>query len=568
MGSADSKSKLSQSIAEILGTAEPTGTCAIRPGPVRKSLIYSSMALLAINPVAVNAVGLGALTVNSHLGQPLDATVPVTLAAGESMPKDCVAPARGNSGIGAPKNLRVSSPAATQQGTYNLRVTTTNALHEPMYEISLLIDCPGTSLLLRQYVLMLDLPGMNMASPVTGNVDATNNVNTTNFINTSGDNLTVPVATGQTSTRTVTPATTSSTNQRTTRSLQSTGTSIPAGETYRVSKGDTLSTIAARINGRSPDTTWSVARLIFSLNAHAFIRNNPDLIKLGSLIQIPAVTALAGLETGRMPVVVTDQATTQPAPFNPAPAPLPAPVPTSVAESRPEEFVTEPDPVPTESTATSGTQVTSINAPEAADKPVAKQQAEISTAPAENTAFVSPFLDELPAPVSENDSVATESGATAVDSMAESANDPLPAATATATDDSSGSVSSLLAIFVGMLLGVFLSLAAFRRQLTNGVLDSVRRLIPARKKRIEIPSSPVTADPDNIADYANAFETSEAESAFATHQEETEALPVGNPAENTYIVETTESAPTEQIDPQTVEPDVFDPAVQQQRADL
>ena len=77
------------------------------------------------------------------------------------------------------------------------------------------------------------------------------------------------------------------------RSLQNTHAPIQAGTTYRISQGDTLSTIAARIDGRLPDTTWAVAEQIFASNPDAFIRNNPDLIKLGSLIQIPGVAELA-----------------------------------------------------------------------------------------------------------------------------------------------------------------------------------------------------------------------------------------------------------------------------------
>jgi len=576
MGPADSKSKLSQSIAEILGTAEPIGNCTLRPGtlrpgPIRQSLIYSSMALLAINPVAVNAVGLGALTVNSHLGQPLDVTVPVTLAAGETMPKDCVAPSRGNSGIGTPKNLQVNGPAANQPGTYNLRVTTTNALHEPMYEISLLIDCPGTSLLLRQYVLMLDLPGMGTAAPVTGNVDVTGNIDTTNRTNTTGDILAVPVATGQTSSQAVTPATTSATSQRTARSLQPTAASIPAGKAYRVSKGDTLSTIAARIDGRSPDTTWSVARLIFSKNSHAFIRNNPDLIKLGSLISIPDVAELAGLEKGRtsvLSVAAGDLATTRPESVNdPAPAPEPAPVPKVVTQARPETQVTEPDPQPSASMRASGTPDAdiSVTAAPVAELPAETSSTIASSSIASDTAFVSPFLDELPKPAGENENGLADTGSvvTAVaetTAMAAAPSDPTPAVTATATDDSSGTVSSLFAILFGMLLGALLSLAAFRRQLIDGVRDWIDLLLSARKKRVQIPTSPVSSDHDDIADYANAFETSEAASAFSTQQqEETEALPVGTPAENTYIVEASEVASTEQIEPPAIEPAIIDP---------
>jgi Tfp pilus assembly protein FimV len=565
MGPADSKSKLGQSIAEILGTAEPIGHSTIRPGPLRNSLIYSSMALLAINPVAVNAVGLGALTVNSHLGQPLDVTVPVTLAAGESMPKDCVAPTRGNSGIGSPKNLQVKSPAATQPGTYNLRVTTTNALHEPMYEISLLIDCPGTSLLLRQYVLMLDLPGIDTTTPVTSNVEITGNIDTTSRTETTGDILTVPVVTGQNSSQAATP--TSTINQRTTRSLRATRALIPAGEAYRVSKGDTLSTIAARIDGRSPNTVWSISRLIFSENSHAFISNNPDLIKLGSMIRIPEVAELVGLERGRIPIVSTataGQVTTLSEITNePTPAPEPAPAPATVTEGRPGNVVMEAQP--SESMMTSFTQDSGAPMPDQTAEPVTEPSTEVPSAQTGNSAVTTPFLDELPAPANENGNSIAETGPvigeTEMTAMIKPASDQIttPAVTATVTEDSSGPVSSLFVFFFGLLLGALLSLAAFRHP-PPAVQDWVRNLASARKKRVRDPSTPTSNDHDNIADFANAFETSEAASAFATQQQEdTEALPIIASIDDTYIVEGLVAEHTDQFEQQSFVQATTDP---------
>ena len=564
MGPAESKSNLSQSIAEILGTAEPTSDSSIRPGPFRRTLIYSSMALLAINPAAVNAVGLGEIRVNSHLGQPLDATVPVTLTAGESLPKDCVAPTRGNSGIAAPGNLRVSSPAIAQPGTYNLRVTTANALHEPMYEISLLIDCPGTSVLLRQYVLMLDLPGMGAATPVAGSVESTARVETKS-VNTRGDAVAVPAPDPQATARNVRQATNAGTSNRSDpRLLQSSGARIPSGKPYRVSKGDTLSTIASRIDGRSPDTTWGVANLIFSANPHAFIRNNPDLIKLGSMIDIPDVAALVGLEKGRMPIASVAAADTTSTTRNrqtgtgnvPRPAPVPAPVAASVSASRPEVLTSEPQAAQPEPTMLPNTEMTVVVMPEETARPVATRavpatiQDSATATVANETVSVSPFLDESPAIGGAGNMPVSVAPAAASVPDEQTA----PASTTTARNDNSGTVNSLLAIFVGMLIGLFMSLLIFRRQLIDAVMATVGRRISAKSNPTRYAKKSRARAGKETADDADLFEMSEAESAFASPQVKTEALPIGNPAENTYIVEASEAAATEKFDVPFVDP--------------
>ncbi len=531
MGRAQGRSILSQSIAEILGTAPPPVSRVEQPGPLRKSLIYTSMALLAINPAAVNAVGLGELNVNSQLGQPLDATIPITLGRGESLPRNCVAPAHGSSGLDTPSKLQVSTPAATQPGTYSLRVTTTNALHEPMYEISLLIDCPGTPLLMRQYMLMLDLPGMEAAPVPT--------------VNGRGDTLTVPSASTQSTSNSVAQPTTPATTQTATRSLQQSRSAIPAGQPYRIREGDTLSTIAARIDGRVPDTTWSVANAIFAANPHAFIRNNPNLIKLGSRIDIPDVESLAGLKPGHQPIVSTAVAepATDPAELvhtpQPTPAPIPAPVAAPIATTRPEVFVTEPEPaVP------NTTDITSINIDEAVttDKeviqPFVTQPSDEPAASEGNEPFITPFLDEQATPLATVETVDVESGATD-----EPVTEPVPAITTIPqSEPTDNTINPLLAIFVGLLLGALVSLLALRRQL----VDAIMGLLPQRKStsthRTKAAQTSLPKYADNSAAGTETFDTSVAKSAFITHHDEMDPLPIGNPAEDTYIVET---SPTE-----------------------
>ncbi len=543
MGRAQGRSTLSQSIAEILGTAEPDDRAVSGPGPFRKSLIYSSMALLAINPVAVNAVGLGELNVNSQLGQPLNATVPVTLAPGESMPKDCVATTRGNSGIAAPGKLRVSNPAATQPGTYNLRVTTTNALHEPLYEISLLINCPGTPLLVRQYVLMLDLPGMTVAPPVTHR----------------GDMPAVPATAVPTTSLPLTQAPIPATNQRTARPLQRSGTMISAGKPYRVSEGDTLSTIAARIDGRSPDTTWSVANLIFSMNPQAFIRNNPNLIKLGSLINIPDVAELAGLETGhtaissiKAPVTDLKQTTTLPDSLGdkrPAPAPVPTPVTAPAAMNRPEVFVTEPKPEQSESSTPYSAKDTGADLSEEAYQPYAVQPTLTSPSDSPDTAIITPFLDEQP--------VVADSVDTAIPA-ADAGIQPIPVTTKTTESEPSEPVNPLLAILVGILLGVLVSLLTFRRQLIDAIVGLFRRRTPADAKGALAYRASSISDHEDTVDGTDSFDTSMDESAFDIQQENSEPLPISSPAESTYIVEASEAEATVQIGTPDSDSDTFE----------
>lgn len=534
MGRAQSRSILSQNIAEILGTTEPTIGIADRPGPIRKSLIYTSMALLVINPTAANAVGLGELSVNSRLGQTLDATVPITLGKGESLPKDCVVPTRAGSGIGSPANLQVSSPAVTKPGTYNLRVTTTNVLQEPMYEISLLIDCPGTPLLLRQYTLMLDLPGMNISSPAALN----------------GDILTVPAVAeptvSQPVSRSASRTTTPATNQRTERLLQQSRANIRAGQPYRVTGGDTLSTIAERVNGRAADTIWSVAAVIFAANPHAFIRNNPDLIKLGSLINIPDASKLAGLEKDRGPATTSLAAATatraqsesvnDPQPM-PAPAPIPKAVALPVAPPRSEVFGTEPELNQPDPGTLDDTNVSSADRTEVAEEDIQPFTSQSSPEPAidstiadstEPEPIINPFLDETPAlPTGIEGAGATVQ--------------PIPTVATDPQSQSSDTVNPLLAILVGLLLGGIASLLTLRRRLIDAVIGLLRRPAATDNRPVQ------SYEPPTPTDDTNSFDESLAQSAFDTQQEEVESLPIGDAAEATYIVESNAEATTGQM---------------------
>jgi len=246
------------------------------------SIICSSMAVLAMNPGKVDALNLGPIDIRSAVGQPLRAVVPVIVDKGEVLSNACIATSTERTGLVAPDNIVIDSPAVSGPGEYQIQITTPNPLHEPMYEVSLVVDCPRIPLLVRHYVVMLDLPDtLNPVSAVE--TDAPAQTATVPALRPAlpDDAPSKPLAPRPTANRL--------------REFRGDEKTIAAGRQYRVRKGDTLSTIAARVTGRPPDTIWRVADEIFKNNPKAFVRNDANLIMLGALINIPDAAYLASI---------------------------------------------------------------------------------------------------------------------------------------------------------------------------------------------------------------------------------------------------------------------------------
>lgn len=249
------------------------------------ALILSSLLiLLPITPA--RALALGSVTVESALGQPLRASIPVELGPGELLNAGCVSvPAAARPQLGALPQAAVTVPEAAGPGRFSLLVTTSRALHEPMYELQLQIRCADAPLLMRQYVLLLDLPGA--ASPPTATIL------TQGAATGTADRSTTGMTSGPAAPQTA-PAPAASIRRQ----------PLSRGSSYAVATGDTLLGIAARVMDRNGASLWQVAERIFAANPAAFINNNPDLIRLGSSITIPsmdvdaATSALASSAAG------------------------------------------------------------------------------------------------------------------------------------------------------------------------------------------------------------------------------------------------------------------------------
>ncbi|MSR08897.1 MAG: hypothetical protein EXR82_05110 [Gammaproteobacteria bacterium] len=258
--------------------------------------------LLMVLAPSGQALTLGDINVRSTLGQRLAATIPVSLGSGETLASGCVQPSYQSADLRRVPGTEVTTPEAGRDGLYDLQITSAAALYEPLYELELKVQCPGSPALIRQYVLMLDLPA---------------------------------AATVLSATERAEPVTASPAPVQRRSTARPVGATLEPGARYRVAEGDTLSSIAARVRSRTV-SLWAVASAIQSANPDAFIRNEANLIKLGSEILIPA----AGAPVQPAPASTADAGLTPVAPPEPAadPAaetPITAATPGTVAAAAP-----------------------------------------------------------------------------------------------------------------------------------------------------------------------------------------------------------------------------------------
>ena len=99
------------------------------------------------------AIGLGDLSVHSHLEQPLHATVMV-LSAPSTLDIDCLSLSAGNNGLPAPAQARFRIERTGENVL--LHITTQSPVSDPIAQFVLTSDCEGR--LQREYVLLLDPP--------------------------------------------------------------------------------------------------------------------------------------------------------------------------------------------------------------------------------------------------------------------------------------------------------------------------------------------------------------------------------------------------------------------------
>ena len=249
--------------------------------PKTKLVVALGGAFLAFSALNVNAAGLGKLSINSALGQPLSAEIElVSLQPGEfdAITGRVASPeSYGEARIEYSPLLRQLRFATERRGngTPILKITSNAPVNEPFLDVLVEMNWPAGRLL-REYPILLDPPGFNEARIAASVAPAVAVVST------------VPSATP-------TPTTTSAT----VTSVPVTGSpsaKVEAGsDTYGpVKRGDTLSKIAKEIK---PDTV-SLEQMLVALyreNKSAFTDSNMNRLRTGQILRVPSASDVANV---------------------------------------------------------------------------------------------------------------------------------------------------------------------------------------------------------------------------------------------------------------------------------
>ena len=214
----------------------------------------------------VSALELGEINIDSHLGQPLRASIAYALSPNEQMFNFCIFLKPGNTANGMPNvsnaQITITDKAIILDGRTSIR--------EPLLAMQLSVNCPYTAHLARDYTLMIDpapstdgelVALRNEAEPLTPVQMST--VTATDVVSEPKPRPSAPPS-----------------------ARPQDDTPIAMSSRYLVQTGDSLSQIASRIENRTV-ALWPAVAEIFAANPDAFLDNDPDLLKAGSWLVIP-----------------------------------------------------------------------------------------------------------------------------------------------------------------------------------------------------------------------------------------------------------------------------------------
>ncbi len=250
-------------------------------------------------PIAALALGLGKLTVQSGLGQPLSASIELTAAQKDeldSLRARIADPSvyRDNSVQypGALARARVS----LEQGPNNipyLKITSAQAVNDPYLDLIIELSW-ATGRVVRDYTFLLDPPGaVEMQAAVE-----------------PAPPLRAQAATGRPERQARRPAESAAAQGTTRRAAESSAAgpdTTAAGGTYTVKRGDTLSKIAGEYKPENVSLEQMLVAL-FRSNESAFDGRNMNRLRSGQIITIPQGDQIASLAQPEATQVVKMQA--------------------------------------------------------------------------------------------------------------------------------------------------------------------------------------------------------------------------------------------------------------------
>jgi pilus assembly protein FimV len=213
----------------------------------------------------MHAAGLGKLTLNSALGQPLNAEIDIVTANRDEISslKASIATreAFAQAGINYEPNfstIKISVESRVNGNPY-IKLTSPQAINDPFLNILIELNW-ASGRILREYAVLLDPAEANVQNVAAPNVN------------------------------TVSPAITPKENTR--RALDT----KQIKDTYGpVTRGDTLSAIARQVLPAGADLNQMLVAL-YRANRDAFIANNMNLLRVGAVLKIPARNEVVAID--------------------------------------------------------------------------------------------------------------------------------------------------------------------------------------------------------------------------------------------------------------------------------
>jgi pilus assembly protein FimV len=262
----------------LLAESEFSEGVRMRAKPILSlTLIASALAISG----SASALGLGRLTVQSSLGQPLSATIELTSAQKEEL--DSLAAKVADPSLYRQNNLAYLGVLArariaverTPDGQAYLKITTPGAVNEPYLDLLVEINW-ASGRVVRDYTFLLDPPGTGV--PV------------------------VPV-------EPMTPARAGAAAPRAAAASTARGPEPKAapGEGYTVKRGDTLSKIATEYKPQSV-TLEQMLVALFKRNEGAFDGSNMNRLRAGAIVTIPQADEVGATPATEAAKVVRMQA--------------------------------------------------------------------------------------------------------------------------------------------------------------------------------------------------------------------------------------------------------------------
>ena len=280
----------------------------------------AALALLVSAAISAQAAGLGKLTVNSALGQPLNAEIELlSLQPGESdnlsarvASPEAFREARIEYG-NALRMLRFSVEKNANGRSY-LKITSVGPINEPFLDALIEVTWPAGRIQ-REYPILLDPPGYaqgkvnapvasaaptaSASTPPATSAPAPAAQNDSSASGSSAPAVKEPTTSSSSSSSTATSDTGTPSAQAELPKSNSSSSSSPAAtasDTYGpIEKGETLSKIAAQVKPADVSLEQMLVAL-YRQNQEAFSGKNMNRLKSGQILKVPTTEEIAAIE--------------------------------------------------------------------------------------------------------------------------------------------------------------------------------------------------------------------------------------------------------------------------------